>query len=488
MVKKVQRFFRADMRAAETGPLEVSWNTHPQSVDEIVVRNWRVLVARSRFALNDDGFFTGFIRLARNNVVGSKGFRVESTPMRGEKINQSAKSAIDDAWEEFSEQGNFDVTGQLSRAKFERLWITTKMMDGEAFALIVIDEELPWGFGVQMIDPMRLDPAYNEDLRNGNIIRHSIEFNKFGRPVAYHISDVTTGVMFGYHSLDVKRTRVAAEFVLHDFVPEFVGQKRGLPQLRSILWRLRQFSKAEDSMISNLRASASKMGFFTTNGKGYEDDAEGPEKDVIEIENNDAELYDIGDRTIVPYNPQFPDSAVEPFMRTLGRGIASGMGVNYYKVFNDLTAVSFSSIRQGELSERDFWMSHQTEMIDGFVRPLRQAWIKYSLLAGKIGSARKVWSPADLKGLSYASFKGRTWSWIDPQSEANAGALMIERNMMSLTEFLSDRGVDFWEFIETLKNERAEMEKNGIKLVSTPGSGVLASPGKTPENDNSKQS
>lgn len=490
MVKKVQRFYGRDMRAAETGPLEASWNTYPQSIDEIVCRNWKILVARSRLALNDDGFFKEFIKLVKNNIVGSTGFRVESTPMkRNGKIDQAAKSAIDDAWEEFSEKGNFDVTGQMSRVTLEELWATTKFIDGEVFALVVVDPNLPWGFGIQMIDAMRLDPNYNEDLNNGCYIRHSIEYNHYGRPIAYHISDVTTGSFMGYHSLEANKRRISAEFVIHDFIPEFIGQKRGLPQLRSILWRLRQFSKAEDSMISNLRASASKMGFFTSSGVDEEPPPAGGEDeegDVIAIDNADAEFYDIGNKRMIAYSPQFPDTAVEPFMRTLARGIASGMGANYYKVFNDLTAVSFSSIRQGELSERDFWKSHQTGMIDNFVRPFRQAWLKYSLLAGRIWTGRRILNPADLKITRYASFKGRTWGWIDPQSEAAASALMLERNMMTLTQFLSNQGIDFWEFIETLQNERKEMEEKGIYQVITPGGGVLASPGKTPKEESTQ--
>ena len=481
--RRIGRAYSADMRAAECGPLEASWRAYPQSVDSVICRSWTTLVARSRHAVHDDGFFTRYNQSVQDNVVGSSGFRVESTPIgRGGKIDKALKEAIDDAWDDFSEKGVFEVTGGLSRSAFERLWVSTKAVTGEAMCLIIIDEELPWGFGLQMIDTMRLDPLYNEDLKNGGYIRHAIEFNRYGRPVAYHIGEDTGGVFSPLVRQGERRVRVPAEYVIHDFMPEFVGQKRGLPWARSILWRLRQFSRAEDSMIANLRASASKIGFFHNDGKDVElrqAGAEDDEEPEIAIDGSDAEMYDIGNKRFVSFDPRFPDAAVEPFMRTLARGISSGMNGNYYKIFNDLSSVSFSSIRQGELSERDYWRSHQVMTIDNLVRPVRLAWLKYSLLAGKIfSSKRKTVGLERWRDLKCADYKGRRWEWIDPQSEAAANALMMERNMKSLTEIISDQGGDFWSHLETIKNEREEMKAAGIDIYMTPGAGVLSSPGK----------
>lgn len=486
MSRGVKRVFGgADMRAAECGPLEASWDSYPRSIDMTICRSWSVLVARSRMAMNDDGFFTEFVRLAKDNIAGSNGFLVESNPVgTKDRIDGRAKDLIDEAWKDFSELGNFDVSGQYSRVMFEQLWVASKVMNGEALALIVLDESLPWGMGLQLIDPMRLDPCFNEDLPGGNYIRHSIEFNRYGRPVAYHFSRFSSGSLGDeFSSCREDRKRVDAEFVIHDFLPEFVGQKRGLPWGRSVLWRLRMFSRAEDSMIANLRASASKMGFFHSDGRDEEPaqaGAEGDDEQPIAIDNADAEFYDIGNRRMVAYAPQFPDQAVEPFMRTLGRGIASGLGTNYYKLFNDLSSVSFSSIRQGELSERDYWRSQQTFTIDRFVRPVRMAWLKFSLLAGRIGARNRWLKAADFSALKPASFKGRSWAWIDPQSEAAANALMLERNMTSLTDLIADQGKDFWEFLEKVQSERKEMAARGIVHYTTPGAGVLASPGKNP--------
>lgn len=486
-VSSVHRGFYPEMRAAANGPLEASWDANPRSIDSSIAMHWHALVARSRLAANDDGFFSRYLDLAQDNIVGHRGIRVESTPIgKGDKVDRAAKDALDDAWEEFSERGVFDVTGGLSRAQFERAWVNSKVMNGEAICLIVYDKDLPWGMGVQMIDPMRLDVRFNQDLSGGHYIRHSIEYNAYGRPIAYHIARETsfnTYGSYGYASVD--RDRVPAEFVVHDFCAEFVGQKRGLPWARSILWRLRQFSRAEDSMIANLRASASKMGFFYTDGRDEEPERAGEEgagDERIAIDNQDAEMYDIGSKRFVPYNPNFPDAAVEPFMRTLAKGISSGVGVNYYKLFNDLTAVSFSSIRQGELSERDFWKRHQEETIDNLVKPIRRAWLKFSLMSGKIAGKNRAYRADEYARLKYADYKGRGWSWIDPQSEAAANALMMERNMKSLSDILSEQGTDFWSVIEQISQERKDLDEAGIPIITTPGGGVMASPGKKPDD------
>ncbi|MBK7121299.1 MAG: phage portal protein [Comamonadaceae bacterium] len=71
-------------------------------------------------------------------------------------------------------------------------------------------------------------------------------------------------------------------------------------------------------------------------------------------------------------------------MKTRLRSIASGMGVTYHGLANDLEGVNFSSIRSGTLEERDAWMVLQDWFAEAFLRPVFGEWLSWSLTKGAI--------------------------------------------------------------------------------------------------------
>jgi capsid protein len=70
------------------------------------------------------------------------------------------------------------------------------------------------------------------------------------------------------------------------------------------------------------------------------------------------------------FEPQFPSNDFESFHKSILRGIASGLGVSYTSLSNDLEATSYSSIRQGALEERDFYKNITSFVIEHFIRPV----------------------------------------------------------------------------------------------------------------------
>ncbi|MCI0539082.1 MAG: phage portal protein [Verrucomicrobiales bacterium] len=53
------------------------------------------------------------------------------------------------------------------------------------------------------------------------------------------------------------------------------------------------------------------------------------------------------------FDPQHPTQAFPFFVKTFLRGIASGLGVSYNTLANELEGVNFSSIRAGVSDERE---------------------------------------------------------------------------------------------------------------------------------------
>lgn len=455
-------------QAAGTGRLEASWTSTPTSVDSWIYQHWSTLVARSREQAENNDHAKKFVQLCRDNIAGPKGFTLQAQikDPNGQP-DVLASNAIEDAFERFSKRGVFEVTGTMSRSSAERMIASTLPVDGEVIAVARYGKNLnEFGFAVQFIDPVLLRPNHYEDLGNGNTIRHGIECDSNGKPVAYHFAKMDerqAGYIQGYGAGTYDR--VPAENVCHIFLVDKVGQKRGLGWMRTALWRLRMLGGFEDAAITNARVGASKMGFFR------DPDAESGDVEDIPMEGDPGTFEDIGNREFVEFNPQFPDASIDPFTKSLLRSIASGLNVSYNNLASDLTSVNFSSIRQGALDEREVWKGLQEELVSQWCDWLFERWLQRALLAQAITVAGKPLKYDRIAKYRAVSWQARRWQWIDPSSEVAANEKAIAMRIKSRSEVIRETSSrdpsDVW---DEISREDKDMAKLGIKPEAMPGS------------------
>jgi lambda family phage portal protein len=233
---------------------------------------------------------------------------------------------------------------------------------------------------------------------------------------------------------------------------------------------MRMLAGFEDAAVVNARVSASKMGFFRN--------LDGDSDDILEMDAEPGKFEDIGNREFIPYTPQFPDQAFDPFCKAMLRSISSGLGVSYNNLASDLTSVNFSSIRQGALDEREVWKGLQEWLISGFVMPIYEAWLERSLLANKILIAGKPHKFDRLEKYKQVAFTGRRWAWIDPSAEMAANEKAISQKLKSRSEIIRETSnrdpEDVWSEIE---REEIEMKKrNIVPLVPAGAAAPVAQP------------
>lgn len=450
-----------EFQAAEFGRLNGSWSASAVPADWIITRNLRPLVARSREQCMNNDYAKAFLRLCRQNVVGPNGVVLKTSvkkPRGG--MDVEANGALKAAWEEWGHKKNASVTGKRSWNAIQRQCVQSAAQDGEFFVRIVMGADAgPWGFSLQVIDPLRIPIDYNVDKYNAkNFIRHGIEFTQFGRPVAYHLMTVDDGEA-EYQYGGVGYVRISADEMVHGYLEDLVGQKRGLPWMATALFRLRHMAGFEDAAIINARVGASKMGLIQWR------EGHGPElnddQDELELK-IDAEP---GTFPVLPegadmreWLPQYPTGEFLPTYKTLLRGATAGMGVAYNNLANDLEGVNFSSIRQGTLDEREHWKELQEWLIEDLVQPVFEAWLKYSLLKGKIVSSHGVPLPAALYGrlLKGCGWQPRRWQWIDPTADVDAAVNSKNALLKSPGEIIREWGgepLDVWaEFASDIKS------------------------------------
>lgn len=455
-------------QAAASGRLEASWSATPTTADAWIYQHWTSLVARSREQVENNDHAAKFIQLVRDNVAGPNGFTLQAAVKDPNGTpDVRASEAIEEAFARFSKKGVFTVDGKLSRADAERLICSSVPPNGEVIAVARYGRDLnEFGFAIQFIDPVLLDPTHYEDLGNGNVIRHGIEHDANGRPVRYYfkrMDERQIGYVRGAGGADYDV--IPAENVCHIFLPELIGQKRGLSWLRTALWRMRMLSGFEDAAIVNARVGAAKMGFFRD--PNAEDDA----VEDIPMEGDPGTFEDIGGREFIPWNPQFPDASIDPFTKSMLRSIASGLKVSYNNLASDLTSVNFSSIRQGALDEREVWKGLQQWLVSSWCEWVFEKWLERALLANSITVAGKPLRFDRIEKYKAVTWQPRRWSWIDPSSEVAANEKAIALKIKTRSEIIRETSgrdpVDVWE--ETAR-EDAVMESLGVKPDVMPGS------------------
>lgn len=456
------RFSRNFFEAASTDRLTQSWSTTPVSADDVVRRNYTSLVARSRHEADNNDYAKKFVRLCVQNIVGPKGvlLQAQARDFDGNLDNQ-ANDALEDAWDRWGAAKSCDVGGQLSWRAIQSLCITSAARDGEFFIKMVHGPDAgPWGFALQVIDPTRCPVHLDQDHRTGgSFIRQGIEFNMSGRPLAYYF--MTTDDGRPDYSFEGKNyRRIPASEIIHGFLPDIVGQKRGLPWMATSLWRLHMLKEFEHAALVNARTAAAKCGFFKHE---FETGDTLDENEELYMEAKAGVFQELpAGVSFQEWNPSYPSGEFHSFQKAMLRGAASGMGVAYNNLANDLEGVNYSSIRQGTLDEREHWKWLQEWLIETLHEPVFGAWLPKALLHGVAMENGGSLRPDRLEKYSRVAWQPRRWQWIDPAADIKA-AIAAKNNMLSSpSQIIREQGRDPDSVWREIARDICAMEAAGI--------------------------
>ena len=455
---------------AEISRLTASWLATSQSIDWDLYKSLNILRARSRDLCTNNEYAHKFLQMCATNVVGPNGFSLrvsipDPTPAEPNRKDKMAGDAIENAFWKWSKRGNCDVTGRHSFYDICNLTIKAVARDGEALLRKVYGKGAgPFGFQLQILDIDRLDVNKNDRrLTNGNVVKMGVEVNKYGRPINYHLRIAHPGDNPFYTFEGDMFEIVPAADIYHLFISERPEQNRGVPWLSASMLRLQNLRGYEDAAIIAARVGAAKMGFFTTpdgDGTAVSDGTEDGTDDAQLITEADPGVFGVLPEgyKFESFNPDYPHAMYKDFVKTSLRGVASGLGVAYNTMANDLEGVNFSSIRSGVIEERDNWMAIQRWMIENFMDDVFSSWLRFSLISAAVklpnGSALPA---AKLEKFDNATWQGRRWQWVDPLKDAEANKLLIDNNLRSREDVISEQGGDIDDTWAQLSEEKKQM-------------------------------
>ena len=469
--------------AAIIDRLTADWSTTIASGNRELRQSLKVLRARARNLAQNNDYARKFLHLVRNNVVGPRGLALQMRVARADgSRDDAANRAIEQAWAEWGKRGACTACGTMSWSDAQRLFMTSVARDGEVLVRLIRGFPNDYGFALEFIEADHLDEELNVERgvaapgiarALANEIRMGVERDTWGRPVAYYLLTVHPGDDAVARAGRVYR-RVPAAEIIHGFMPDDrVGAARGLPWMHAAMTRLNMIGGYEEAELVAARVGAAKMGFYKTReGASYsmpgEKDAAG--NIVRDASPGHFEMLPAEIEDVVTFDPEHPTAQYRDFIKGVLRGAASGLGVSYNSLANDLEGVNFSSIRHGVLEDRDEWRTIQDWLAGALHQRVFEAWLDVALLSGALPLPA-----SDFERLNAANWQPRGWQWVDPEKEVAAHERAIALSVRTRADIAAEQGRDLEDIFRQLAAERDLASALGIELTAA------AAPQRRPE-------
>lgn len=462
--------------AARVDDLTFAFQSSNSSIDADVNAGLERMRGRARTLSHNNDYAKKFLQQVVCNVVGPTGFGLQVLASEGARLDTLANTLIEREFSAWARRGVCEVSGKLSFVDVQGLVAQAVARDGEALVRIIRGAAAGnrYKFALQLLDVDRLPIGYNVNvLGDGNRIAMGVELNRFGRPVAYHLSQYHPGETAGQLNAGSRYERVPAADILHLFRPMRPEQRRGVPAMHTAMFRLEMLGKFEAAAVVAARKGAETIGFFTS------PDGSAPLLDGTDANGNQISTSVPGSYDTLPtgydfraYDSKYPNEMYGAFVKHTLRGISSGLGVSYNSLASDLEGVNYSSIRAGVLEERDAWMSWQNWMIEALMVPVYEAWLSTSMLAGAIAYSTGTPLPVNkLDKFLVHSWQGRRWAWVDPLKDVQANIESINAGLKSRRQVIAEQGQDLDEVWAQLQAENDLAESMDLDFESKPSAG-----------------
>ena len=407
------------------------------------------LISKSRKLQITSSYLQKYILSAKRNVVGPNGLLLQSLAVKSDgSPDNKARKKIEEHWDEFCKGKHCDLNKKLTMTKILHLLIQSSIVDGAFLALKVYGDG-EYGYSLQLLPATCLDTSYNvSKLDNGNKIVGSIELTSVGTVVAYHLlsSDNTND-----YSCSQKYTRYPADRIIYAFLPKFVGQTHGLVETVSAIPALHTIEKIEEAALIAARHGAESMGFIINKQQGEQqymgDHEEEDGTQVFETEAGTIRELAFG-KEYVAHDPKYPHEQLDVLMSQQLRKLATGWGMSYADLTDDLRSVNLSSFRGSTQEARETWKMWQ-EHVKEVISEVFTDWLECAILTGKIEKL----SPLSIKRYNKHKFHTRTWYKVDPVKDEKAISSQIQNKRISVTSSILQDGGDPEKTFEELERE-----------------------------------
>jgi lambda family phage portal protein len=457
-------------QGAEPNRLTANRKPKNQSADQELLGPFGAdsMRAWARELVRNNSYAWGVVDTIVSSVVGC-GIKAQSTyeTPEGDDI-EDTNEARDKAWREWCEV--CDINGQYTFDEIQSICQREIVEAGEVLIRLVRTPSKthrgilrPVPLALELIEADRLagdKDTYHARVsrETGNRMIRGVEVDDLGKPIAYWLyPDHPNGI----YSVHRTAERIPASEVLHLFRRDRIGQTRGISWFAPVLSWLRDLGVYVDN---ELQASA-VASCFTVAIK-----SETPigsllapnDQDTVDTDGNAYEYLQPGmvmrlrpNESIESANPGRPNSASEPWISLMLRGIAVGTGLSYEIVARDYSKTNYSSSRTSQLEDRRRFRRWQRYLLNHMCQPIWDAFCDAAAISGMEEFPTSAELLEDRRKYAPVEWQTPEWEWVDPQSEQASAEQSIKTFMSDYQTELGSRGRSYRAvFYQRAKEER----------------------------------
>ena len=389
----------------------------------------RILRNRARYECDNNTYAKGIVKSLAEDCVGT-GARLQLTKLPKELAREvEAKFG---EWCRAVDLPEKMRTMRKARAK-----------DGESFAVLVSNQVLP--------TPVKLDLRLIEAeqvatvsgaLPTPNSV-DGIKFDAWGNPQEYEVLREHPG---GRAYFSNQPLTVPAREMIHCFVAERPGQRRGISELTASLPLFAQLRRWTLSVLAAAETAADFAAILKTqDGATPEEAAPAKEWERVEFEKRALMTLPAG-WDIAQLKAEQPTSTYAEVKREIINEIARENSVPYNIAAGNSSGYNYSSGRlDHQVYERSIWID-RGRMVSQVLERVFAEWKREAvLIEGYLSQALRMlstdWTHA--------------WHWdgfahIDPESEAKAQEIRLKNQTTTLADEWAREGEDWEEKLETI--------------------------------------
>ena len=304
--------------------------------------------------------------------------------------------------------------------------------------------------------------------------------NKKGKPIAYLVYENTSPRYFLQGS---ELLKIPASMALHIYDPDSFGQYRGRPWITAALLRIAAVKEYDTYSSATMRILAKLAMFFVkkpgavSTMSGREDEVEfsdDEDEETIRRKASDkqsnlnkvANAEEIAANAIVELpegveplfpSPNIPAAHWDKHREALVKDGCAGVGIDYATLMCDHSQTNFSGARQGEINNRDKFMSWQEWWHFTYRLPIFQQWLANDYLRMRPGLRNSHFLLA-----MQATWTGKRWPWVDPLKDVKALIEQVGAGLISPQDAAKQMGKDWQKNITDLAAFKKKCDEDGV--------------------------
>ena len=431
------------------------------------------LRAWARALVRDNAYAWNVVDTIVSNVIGA-GITAQSTleTKEGEDV-ETVNDFRDKVFSEWCEV--CDINGQLTFSEIQILCMREIVEAGEVFIRLIHTSEKefngiyrPVPLALELIEADRIaterDTYKVREKQNGNRVIRGIELDDTGKPVAYWIYPEHPQSPYAVRNQEPQR--IAANDVIHLFRKDRVGQSRGVTWFAPSMSWMRDLGVYVDNEIQ-ASAVASCFGVAIKTETPIPGLSAPEDEDVVDDNGNALQYLEPAlvthlrpGESIETINPGRPNSASEPWINLMLRGICAGTGTNYEAIAKDFSKTSYSSSRSSKLEDKPRYKRYQQYIVVHLCQPI---WDEFCNSAAREEYLKEMFADStalldDRRGVTPVEWQLPAQPWVDPASEQNASRDSIKEYMSTYQDELGQGGRSWRSvFYQAAKEQKLRM-------------------------------